>query len=122
VAVLDPPVTVADRDALATLPVPHLHFVWGVAERTAALQAIEERAPRTLCTAIWKALAEGPVELAQLEPDAAWAVEVLASAGLAALEGGSVRRLDAAVRVSLDEVPAYAERAAAHAAARALVG
>jgi hypothetical protein len=33
-----------------------------------------------------------------------------------------VRRLDVAARVSLDQVPAYAERAAAHAAARALVG
>jgi len=122
VAVLDPPTTVADRDALATLPVPHLHFVWGAAERAAALRSIEERAPRTLCTAIWKALADGPVELTQLEPDAAWAAEVLATAGLATFESGVVRRLDAAARVSLDEVPAYAERAAAHAAARALVG
>jgi len=122
VAVLDPPTTVADRDALATLPAPHLHFVWGAAERAAALRAIEDRAPRTLCAAIWRTLADGPVELAQLDPDAAWAAEVLATAGLAALEGGAVRRLDAAGRVSLDAVPAYAERAAAHAAARAMVG
>jgi hypothetical protein len=96
--------------------------VWGAGERAAALRAIEERAPRTLCTAIWRALADGPVELAQLDPDAAWAAEVLATAGLAALEGGAVRRLDGAAQVSLDAVPAYAERAAAHAAARAVVG
>jgi len=62
------------------------------------------------------------VELTQLEPDAAWAAEVLATAGLATFESGVVRRLDAAAPVSLDQVPAYAERAAAHAAARALVG
>jgi single-stranded-DNA-specific exonuclease len=122
VAILDPPVTVAHRDALAALPVAHVHLVWGVAERTAALRTIEERAPRTLCAAIWKALADGPVDLAQLEPDAAWAAEVLATAGLATFEGGAVRRLDAASRVRLDDVPAYAERAAAHTAALTLVG
>ncbi len=122
VAVLDPPVTVAHRDALAALPVAHVHFVWGVAERTAALRTIEERAPRTLCAAIWKTLADGPIELALLDPDAAWAAEVLATAGLATFEHGAVRRLDAASKVRLDDVPAYAERAAAHAAAMQLVG
>ena len=121
-AVLDPPVTVADRDTLAALPVAHVHLVWGVAERTAALRTIEERAPRTLCAAIWKTLADGPVELAELDPDAAWAAEVLATAGLATFEAGAVRRLDVASRVRLDDVPAYAERAAAHAAAMQLVG
>ena len=122
VAVLDPPVTVAQRDALATLPVAHVHLVWGIAERMAAMRTIEDRAPRTLCAAIWKALADGPVELAQLDPDAAWAAEVLAAAGLATFEHGAVRRLDVASRVRLDDVPAYAERAAAHAAALSLVG
>ncbi len=122
VAVLDPPTVVAHRDALARLPVAHVHLVWGVAERAAALRTIDERAPRTLCAAIWARLAEGPVELAVLDADAAWAAEVLATAGLAALDDGSVRRLEPPGRVRLETVAAYAEREAAHAASLALVG
>jgi hypothetical protein len=123
VAVLDPPAGEDDEAALAALPDGvDVHLVYGENERRWSLRAFEDRAPRAVCAATWRALATGALErtelvrvLARPPAEVARAVDVLAAAGLVTVAGGVVARLEAEAAVRLDDVADYARWLADHA-------
>jgi hypothetical protein len=118
VAVLDPPVSAADVAAFASL-VGDVHLVWGDDEQEVARRDHAAREPRALCAAVWRALADGPVEEADLPGlrpgDAAFAVSVLREAGLVVAVEGGLARVENPPRIDLSSVQSFRERAVAHA-------
>jgi single-stranded-DNA-specific exonuclease len=129
VAALDPPIGAAQQAALDGAG--EVHLVWGAAEVRAAVRSLEARAPRALCGAVWKALADGPAGRDELHDriaalghppspeDVDWAVAVLIEGGLVVLREDRHVRVPPDGDVDLDRVPAYAERLVGHRAALA---
>jgi hypothetical protein len=127
VVVLDPPVTAAEESALDALT-GDLHLVWGDTEIAVAARGHAARSPREACATVWRALADGPLDLRELGEatgatahppfavDLEFGVEVLLEAGLVVEDDeGLLRRADPAPRFVLDTVPLYAARQREHA-------
>jgi single-stranded-DNA-specific exonuclease len=121
VAVLDAPLDAAAEAAVAALPAGvDVHLVGGAAEHEAAAKALAGRAPRAVCTAVWRALEDGPAtrealgdRLAALThgpwpQDAARALAALVAAGHVAEGADGFMRARAADGSRLEDVPDYA--------------
>jgi single-stranded-DNA-specific exonuclease len=135
VAVLDPPLGAAAEAAVAALPATvEVHLVGGAAEHEAAARALAGRGPRAVCTAVWRALEGGPVELDALGDrlaalahgpwpvDTARALAVLVVAGHVAASDRGLMRAQAPAGSRLEDAPDYAAWVGEHDDAVARLG